>query len=430
MLRAFGQIRTEPLGYLESVWREFGDVAQFPVPSPATYLVSSPAGARRVLVTNNKAYGKRTAQYRSLSLVTGEGLLTAETPVWRPARRLLQPAFHRSSLARVEAITGEATRTMLDRWQREGSRVRDVDAEMQHLTLDIVGQVLFGTDLSAGAERIARATIVALHEVVARSRNPLAPPMRVPTSANRRMAKAVATLDRAVADIMTARARDPLGPQQEPRDMLDLMLATNDDGERLSVTGVRDQIVSFIVAGHETVASALSWTMWEVSGDPAVAQRLYESHETRDDGALSGYARAVFDEVLRLYPPAWLITRRALEADVVDGHPIPANALVIISPTLVQRHPGVWTNALNFDPDRHLNALNESQREAYLPFGLGPRMCIGREMALIEGSVIADAIFGRMNVNRLAGQQVQSESSVTLRPRSGLPLVTSPRLSN
>ena len=181
MLKAFSAIRRNPLAYLDSVWREYGDIVQFPIPRPPSYLVNDPEGVRRVLVANGRNYGKSTIQYRSLSLVTGEGLLVADTEPWRRQRPLVQPAFHHETLEHIVSHVDVAVQRMIARWDAmpPGSVV-DVDAAMMHGALEVVGHALFGTDLSADADRLATATLSALDVVVARARVPVTPPAWVP----------------------------------------------------------------------------------------------------------------------------------------------------------------------------------------------------------------------------------------------------------
>ena len=304
MLRDMAVIRRNPLQYLEQSWHRYGDVVQYPIPRPPSYLVNDPDGVRRVLVANGRNYGKATIQYRSLSLVTGEGLLVADTEAWRRQRPLVQPAFHHETLEHIVAHVGVALDRMLGNWDlRADDQVVDMDAAMMHGALEVVGHALFGTDLSADAERLATATLSALDVVVARARVPITPPSWVPTPGNRKLSRSVRELDAAVVRMMRERSRRPASA---PADMLDLLMASHDDtGSGLTPTEIRDQVVTFIVAGHETVASALTWAWGLLAANPQAQERL--QHEA--DAVLGGrapvfadvgrlpYARAVFDGV-------------------------------------------------------------------------------------------------------------------------------------
>ncbi len=433
MLRAFSAIRANPLEYLSTVWQEYGDVVQFPIPRPPSYLVNDPDGVRRVLVGNGRAYGKSTIQYRSLSLVTGEGLLVADTEPWRRQRPLVQPAFHHETLDHLVGHVDTAVQRIFADWEGlpPGAAV-DVDAAMMHGALEVVGHALFGTDLSADAARLATATLAALDVVVARARVPVTPPGWVPTPANRKLQGAVRELDDAVRRMMTARRREPA---EVPKDMLDLLLASHDDtGAGLTSSEVRDQVVTFIVAGHETVASALTWAWALLGANPQVQRDLQDESDSVLGGrpaTFSDYgrlplARAVFDESLRLYPPAWLITRRSREADVLGGREIPAGSLIILSPWLLHRHPAVWADPESFTPDRFLSG--RADRTAFIPFGAGLRQCIGKDFAYVEGVLMLSSIAGRFHLSFPEGGRLpRAEPLVTVRPVGGLPMLVTNR---
>ena len=423
-MRAFTQIRRDPMRYLERVSREHGPMVQFPVPTPPSYLVSSVEGTRHVLVTNARNYDKKTLQYSALSLVTGDGLLTADSATWKGRRRILQPAFHHAALALVEQHVREAVQRLVHEWSSEA--VVDIDEAMMHAALDVVGGALFGTDLTGDAADIAEATLSALDVVVARARMPLTAPSWVPTPNNIKLRRALRKLDSAVHQILRGRAGEI---PERPRDMLDLLLAAHDDEvAHLDARAIRDEIVTFIVAGHETVASALTWA-WHLLGQhPQAYQRLRDEVDALEgepgmaDLEQLPFTRAVFDEVMRLYPPAWLITRDAREADVIDGVSVPAGSLIIMSPWIVHRD-AVWSDSEVFRPERF---LEEVPRHAYIPFGAGPRLCIGRDMALLEGVLMLAGIVRAVDVAPIAAQ-VRAVPLVTIRPDKGLMARVSPR---
>lgn len=433
MLRSIREISTDPIAFLTRMRAEYGDVLQLPIPDPPTYLVTDPEAVRRVLVTNARAYGKRTLQYTTLSLVTGDGLLTADTETWRPARRLVQPAFHRESLDLVGAHVTAAVDRLLARWAGEDGGIVDVDEAMMVLALEVVGASLFGSDLTGDAKRLADATLEALDVVVRKARFPIPVPMSVPTRSNVVLRRAVRHLDEAVDSMLAERARRPLADGEPARDMLDLLLTTRDDeGRTLSARQVRDQVVTFIVAGHETVASALTWAWDLLARNDAAADRLRAEADalpgrpTFHDVAQLPYAAAVMDETLRLYPPAWVVTRRALEDDVLAGVPVAANSLVIVSPWLVHRHEAMWERPEEFDPTRFLDASGARRRDvaavpAYIPFGAGPRLCIGRDMALLEGTLVL-ASLARAVRFAAVHDSPRAVPLVTVRPDGGLPL--------
>lgn len=382
MLRGFATIRNNPLQFLHRTWLQFGDIAQFPIPNPPTYLVTDPRAANRVLQGNHRNYGKRTLQYQRLALLTGYGLLAADTDQWRGQRPIVQPAFGADLPDRVRAESEAAAKELATTWT--AGEIVDVDQAMQELSLVIVGRVMFGTDLRGQAADLARATLEGLEVVVRRSRSPIAAPPNIPTKTNRQLARANAELDEAVDRMLQHPA--PTGTL-----LAELQKADIPRQE------VRDQIVTFLVAGHETVASALGWSLF-----------LLAKHPTNAASA------DVFNEALRLFPPAWLITRQALGEDTLCDADIAPGSLIIISPYLVHRHRPTWPEPHAFRPGR------EYPRHAFIPFGAGPRMCIGRGMSLIEGEVVLDVLRERFRFEPTATPQLRPE--VTLRPVGGLPL--------
>ena len=427
MLRAFRAIRGNPLGYLAGVWREHGDVIQFPIPRPPIYLVNDPDAVRRVLVEQARTYGKSTIQYRALSLVTGEGLLTSDTDVWRRQRRMVQPAFHQETLAQLTDYVERSSSSVLADWERAGTGAMvDIDVAMMHATLEVVGHALFGSDLSQDASALADATLDALDVVVARARVPITPPGWIPTRANRRLAAANNVFDSAVRRMIAERAH----AQVRTHDMLDMLMEVRDEhGQGLSGEEIRNQMVTFIVAGHETVASALTWAWALLAANPQEQESLHEELSqivqdaplTIDDYPRLVRTRAVFDEALRLYPPAWLITRKALASGELAGRRVPAGSLVIMSPWLLHRHPSLWRAPEEFCPSRFID--EEVDRSSFLPFGAGPRMCIGRDFAYVEGVLMLARLASRFQVSYPAGAGVPAmDPLVTIRPAGGLKL--------
>jgi cytochrome P450 len=427
MLRAVPAIKRDTLGFLSTCVARHGDVVAFPMPRTPVWLVNDPDAVRRVLQDNHPAYDKRTIQYTSLSMVTGQGLLTSDPPVWLAQRRLAAPAFRAEHLVSLADHVAAAAGRLLAEWDRRDGdgEVVDVDAAMMRVTLDVIGAALFGADLGSRAEPLVHAVLQALDVVVARAQSPLKLPLTVPTPRNRRLARSLRVLDAAVADIVARRRAAGVAGS----DLLGLLLAGS-AGDAASDRMVRDQIVTMIIAGHETVASALTWT-WHLLGTaPEAAFRLQAESAavlgdrlpTYDDLGSLPFARQVLEESLRLYPPAWAITRRAIADDELAGHVLPAGSLVITSPWTLHRHRDVYADPERFDPDRWApGRRGEIPRSAYIPFGAGPRLCIGREFALTEGVLLLAALSSRWSMQPMQ-RRVRIDASVTLRPQKGLPM--------
>lgn len=403
-------IRRDPLAFLTQMRDQHGDVVQFPIPRPPTYLVAAAADAQRVLVGNARNYGKDTIQYRSLSLVTGEGLLSADDEPWRRQRPIVQPAFHHSSLQRLEPVVIDETDLIGSEWViEETGSVADVEVAMMDLALRVVGRLLFGDDLRGSSASLARATLAALRVVVQRSRVPISVPRLLPTPANRRLDRSTAQLDKAVANLVSQRIRATSTAASVAPLLLDQLLMAG-----LSPDEVRNQVVTFLVAGHETAASGLTWALWLLAAAPDWQQRIATADRLED-------VFPVVDEALRLYPPAWVITRTSRGPDQLGGCEVPPGALIIVSPYLIQRDSRYWEAAARFDPSRFMNAT-PSRMSAYLPFGAGMRLCIGRDFARWEMAIVLRELCRRFRFERPGDVRPRAITEVTLRPQAGMPL--------
>lgn len=407
MLRHTLAIRRNPLAFLAAMRDKYGDAVQFPIPRPPTYLFAAAPDAQRVLVGNGRNYGKDTIQYRSLSLVTGRGLLSADDDLWRTQRPVVQPAFHHAALAGLGEVVGEETDLVAADWKaRPSGAVVDVEEAMMDIALRVVGRTLFGDDLRGSSAELARATLDALHVVIKRSRVPISVPRAIPTPANRRLDRSTGRLDSAVSALVDQRRRAATGDKML---LLDLLLASD-----MSPAEVRDQVVTFLVAGHETAASGLTWALWLLAGSPEWQERIVAA------GDLGGVFPVV-DEALRLYPPAWVITRSSREGDEVGGVRVPAGALIILSPYLIHRDARWWPDPDAFDPGRFVGAKPAGMK-TYLPFGAGMRLCIGRDFARWEMAVVLHRLCLGFRFSRPGGLRPRALTEVTLRPAGGMPL--------
>lgn len=429
MVRVIPAIRRDPLDYLRQLVARYGDLVAFPMPRGAVLLVNDPAGARRVLQDNPRNYSKRTVQYAALTAVTGSGLLTSDGAAWRAHRRIVQPAFHHEAIERLAGHAVGAGERLRAAWDAAGPwRPLDADTEIMRAMLALVGRGLFAADLDATGGRTVAAVDAALHLLVRRAASPV--PASWPTPSRYRLRRAVREIDRTVGELVTAgRSAPPAGS------VLGLLLAAADAGE-LSAAEVRDEVVTLVIAGYETVASCLTWTLSLLADHPDRQQDLAAELDAVlagrppgwDDLARLPVTRAVVDEALRLYPPAWVITRRAVDADVIAGVAVPAGTLVILSPWLLHRRPADWPDPLRFDPGRFLPPEGSAApRGSYLPFGLGPRLCIGRDLALAEAVLVLATLLRGRRVTRPPGIATpHPEALVTLRPHNASPLLLAP----
>jgi cytochrome P450 len=412
--------------------RDHGDVVRFAFGPVDMVLVAHPNDVRRVFVENAAGYDKTVVGYAKLRLALGDGLLTSDGETWRRKRRVVQPAFHHGAIARLgTVIVAAARKTAARLCAREGSI--DVAAEMTALTLDIICQAMFSMDIAAESELLGRLMVTSIEHV---NRRMLALssifdfPDRLPTPANRRFTDAIRTGDALVADAI-ARRRAMTAP---PDDLLSLLMSMRDPetGAPMSDRELRDEIITIFAAGHETTANVLAWTWHLLAENPECRDALDEElarvlggrpPESSDVRALETTA-AIVKEAMRLYPPAWVMSRRAVESDCLGGFDVPAGTAVLLSPYVTHRHPSLWPDAARFDPTRFLGDRAASiPKYAYFPFGGGQRLCIGKEMAMMEAILVVATIAQHCRFGSRSDHVVAPEALVTLRPRGGLPMI-------
>lgn len=428
MLRSIRLMRRDPPAFLAQCTKRYGPIVSFPIPGSSVLYLADPHDVRQVLQTDHTAYSKHTVQYDSLALVTGRGLLASDGPHWLQRRRLVQPAFHSALVNTMAGAVHDTTRKLVERWHAANATTAetaltntwDIDREMLQLTLGVVEATLFGATHATGTTSLIEGVLTAMQVVVAKAQIPIPVPDWLPTPTNRRLARSLRQLDVSVQLLIATRRTQPRGT-----DVLWLLLQAADSGE-ITPQGLRDEIVTLIVAGHETVAATLTWTWWLLSTAPAAEAALHEEVDRLPAGSWGAsvveqlpYTRAVVNECLRLYPAAWVVTRRSRRPVVLGGHDVPAGATLIISPYLLHRDGHLWREASTFRPDRFLAAA-DVERLGYLPFGAGPRLCIGRDLALLQLPIIVAEIARSFRVLPVGGQP-RPDFGVTLRPRNGLP---------
>jgi cytochrome P450 len=436
VLGSTGDIYRNRLRFVLDVAGTYGEVARYRVAHMKVYQVSSPAGVGRLLHDNHRNYSKDVVTFGTLRLFLGNGLFTSDGEFWRRQRRLAQPAFHRRRVATFGGLMTGATLAMLERWHTlmTPGRPLDVATEFMRLTMEVATRALFSTSVEGNIDKIGSAITTLLDEVTFRFTFPFYPPLKVPTPRNRRFLAARATLDEIVYRIIAERRRRP----NEHDDLLAMLMEARDEetGEGMNDKQLRDEVVTLFLAGHETTANALTWVFYLLSTHVAIERRLHAEVDEALQGRIPTvsdlpeltYTRMVIDETLRLYPPAWVTNRRAIEPDVVCGYRIPADATVSISPYVTHRDPTLWENPEGFDPERFSPERSAGRPHyAYFPFGGGPRQCIGKGFALMEATLVLALLTQRYELHLVPGRRVEAEALATLRPRYGMWMTPHPR---
>jgi cytochrome P450 len=430
MARAFRSVRRDPLAFLEQVTAQYGDRVSFPVPGAPALLLNDPDEVRHVLQVSARSWNKKTVQYGALARVTGQGLLASAEPSWIEHRRTAAPAFHHQ---RLEAVSDEV-RAASDTALAAGlaglvpgtGRVVDVAALTHRVGLDAVGRALFSADLTGHAQQLLDATSDAAELVVRLGRSVMPTARWAPSPTNVRLRLTRRRLDAITAQLVAERrshGRAGSGAAYGD-DLLGLLL---DSG--LSDVEVRDELVTMVIAGHETVAAALTWTLMLLAEHPEAQERaraelagLPAPVSMLDHRDRIPWTRAVIDEALRLYPPAWAISRRSIAPDTLGGTDVPEGTLAIISPWVVHRRADLWPDPLAFRPERFLDP--GAGRSGYLPFGLGPRLCIGREFAIGEMAVVLDRLLTTHRVALPDGwRRPRPQAQVAVHPEGGMSLL-------
>jgi cytochrome P450 len=430
-------MRRDPLAFFMRQWREHGDKVEirFGLPSSwRSFMFFHPDEIRYVLQEHHRNFGKGII-FAKLKRIGGEGLVFSDGELWRRQRQLIQPAFHRERIAAMAAMMVDTTAEMLDRWAHApGGRAIDVAAEMSTLTLEIVSKALFGTDLGAEKGEFTGAVTAAMAYANHLTNHFMTPPLFVPTRANRQGRRAIARVDGIVWRIIERRRRDA-GARE---DLLGMLISARDveTNAAMSDKQLRDEVVTFLVAGHETTALALTWAWHLLAHHPEPEERLHAEVDavlngrtpTVADLAALPYARMVLEESMRLYPPVWATARETRAADQIGGMAVPARATITLSPYVTHRHPALWTDPERFDPDRFSPERSAERPEfAYFPFGGGPRGCVGRLFAMMEGQIVLAMIAARFQLHSVPGRPVEADPILTLRPRYGLQMTPVPR---
>jgi len=419
----------DALGFITRTARQYGDLVELHFGPFPIFLISHPDLIEEVLVPKNHLFAKGRGLGRT-RLLLGQGLLTSEGDFWKRQRRLSQPSFHRQRMLEYAGLMVERTCQMLDgsqgspAWQPD--QVRDIHGDMLALTVTIVAEALFGVELTQPVTRTVRECLLVTIREFNRQNRRFIIPEWVPTPSRRRFDGAVERLEGVVSDIIRERREHANGQT----DLLGAYLEVQaSDPEFMTDTLLRDEVMTFLLAGHETTANALAWTWLLLDQHPEAEAALHAELQdvlggrlpTAQDIPSLKVTGQVLQESMRLYPPAWVIGRQALQETTIGGVTLPEGAGLLLSPYVVQRDPRFFPEPEKFLPSRWTEEFTRSlPTYAYFPFGGGPRLCIGKPFTLMEATLVLAIVAQRFRLRLVDPLPVALEPSITLRPRQGL----------
>ncbi|SFP09389.1 Cytochrome P450 [Amycolatopsis arida] len=431
--RLLKDLATDRLRLMSTAARNHGDAVRMAIGPKVLYFFNHPDHAKHVLADNSANYHKGIGLVQARRAL-GDGLLTSEGELWRTQRRTIQPVFqHRRIAGKAGVVAEEAARLVARLRTKAGGPPVDVTAELTGLTLGVLGRTLLDTDLDAfnsiGTVGAAFEAVQdqAMFEMVTLSMVP----QWVPLPRQRRFRRARRELERVVATLVSEHLRTGGDTRPEADDVLSRLVRSTraEPDPAVGRRRMRDELVTLLLAGHETTASTLGWALYLVDRHPDVFERLRAEavavlgDRLPEHGDLRRltYTTMVVQEAMRLYPPVWILPRQALAGDVVGGYAVPAGADVLVCPYTLHRHPEFWPDPDRFDPERFdPEATTDRPRYAYLPFGAGPRFCVGSHLGMMEAVFVLAMITRELRLTAVPGRPVVAEPMLSLRVRNGL----------
>jgi cytochrome P450 len=405
----------DSLERMQELFARFGDIYRVYAPGRKsyTYVINHPDDVKRVLVSNHRNYTKGVGLDR-VKILLGNGIMTSEGEFWKRQRYMMQPMFHRRVVTEFARVIDAANDRFIAKWEAQAARgeLVNVTDDMSELTLEIVLRSIFGPDL----DRLAAQSGGNPFDVVTKD-----------TARNLQFAYKFRQLGKVIAELMKRRRDNG----EEHPDFLGMLMNARDKdtGDAMSERELIDEVMTLVVAGHETTASGLNWTWYLLSQHPEVDAKLHAELLAAPNEAAPGlaqmealaYTHQVIDEALRLYPPGWLLSRRTIGPDTLAGYAIPAGTSVMLSPYLLHRHPQFWKEPEAFRPER-FDPDHEAERPrfAYMPFAAGPRHCIGESLALYEMLMHLYKVARRYRLTYIADRPIELEAQINLRTRHPL----------
>ena len=426
----------DPFGLVTEAALGHGDIILLVNRPVKVYLINHPEYIRDVLITHNQDFVLGPIRV-SMKMALGEGLLTSEGDIHLNQRRLIQPVFHKQRIEAYGTVMVEQTSQHTARWQN--GDVVDASQEMSKLTLRVVIKALFNSEVPATVTHLGDASTFMNKYISARGRNPLGPILhKLPLPFNRRFRRAKALVDGIIYDLI--REREDSGTDNG--DLLSMLIAAGGNGNApgaMTHRQVKDETITLIAAGHETMANALTWIWYLLSEHPEVEAKLHQELDLALDGRPPtvndlphlSFTEQILTEAMRLYPPSWATLRKAIGNVQIGEYVIPKGAYVIVSQYVAHRDQRWFPDALSFKPERWTSEFRASiPRCSYFPFGAGPRQCIGESFAWMEGVLLLATIAQQWQLKLLGGHPIELDTLITLRPKHGMPMVLKQRTTS
>jgi cytochrome P450 len=418
------------LEVMDSAVAEYGDAVRLPLGPKILYVFNHPDHAKHVLADNPENYHKGIGMIHARR-VMGDGLLTSQGELWRKQRKAVQPVFQAKRIAQqLDSIVAAAQNLVSSLRSRVGAGPVDMREEMTGLTLDVLGRTLVAADLGE-FDTMGHSFEAVQDQAIFEMMSLNAVPIWAPLPRQRRFHKARKDLQDIVDKLAAQRIANP---SADGADIISRLIESTgqETDPRVARTRMRDELVTLLLAGHETTASTLSWSFYLIDKHPEVWERLHEEAVeafsgdeplTYKDLYRFPYTTMVIEEVMRLYPPVWILPRLAQQEDEIGGYYVPAGADVLVCPYLLHRHPGFWPDPTRFDPERFAPDKSAGRnRYSYIPFGAGPRFCVGNSLGMMEATIVLAAVARELRLKKVPGYQVVGEPMLTLRVRGGLPM--------
>ncbi len=423
-LKGIIQFIQDPLLSFEESIAEIGDTFRVGFGKNTFYITLNPNHVQHVLQENHKNYTK-SAKYDHLKLFLGNGLLTSEGEFWLQQRRTIQPAFHKQKLLSIFETMQSCSQNVVDRWKKYSHTDEiDVSEEMIQSTLTIAGKTLFSVDLENSASDAGRAINNCNTFINQRIRRPFNFPAKFPLPSHIRFKKDIQKIDLLIYQIIQKRNQQNAN---DFHDVLSLLLDAKDEdtGKSMNEQQLRDELVTLFIAGYETTAVSMSWIIYLLAKYPDYQEKIREEIQQVTNNQQVNYqnfsqlkwTKAIIDESLRLYPPAWIIGRKSIKEDFLGEYFIPENTNVALIPYFIHRHPNLWENPNQFFPERFLNGSSLKHKFSYIPFGSGPRLCIGMQFAIMEMVLLLSDLVRNFHWKLIDNHQdVKPLPLVTLKP--------------